>query len=79
MIKTICIQQLQLILLFFTEVVPQLSSPQTSKFKCLPNGCCDEHQWCRFWASIGECTANPDWMTGNCQLACNTCNAGIKG
>uniref|UniRef100_A0A1I8EJM7 ShKT domain-containing protein n=1 Tax=Wuchereria bancrofti TaxID=6293 RepID=A0A1I8EJM7_WUCBA len=59
-------------------VVPQLSSPQTSKFKCLPNGCCDEHQWCRFWASIGECTANPDWMTGNCQLACNTCNAGIK-
>uniref|UniRef100_A0A158Q7N5 peroxidase n=1 Tax=Elaeophora elaphi TaxID=1147741 RepID=A0A158Q7N5_9BILA len=52
--------------------MPQLSSPQTSKFKCLPNGCCDEHQWCRFWASIGECTANPDWMTGNCQLACNT-------
>uniref|UniRef100_A0AAF5Q2S6 peroxidase n=2 Tax=Wuchereria bancrofti TaxID=6293 RepID=A0AAF5Q2S6_WUCBA len=78
MIKAICIQQLQLILLFLTEVVPQLSSPQTSKFKCLPNGCCDEHQWCRFWASIGECTANPDWMTGNCQLACNTCNAGIK-
>ncbi|ETN74235.1 hypothetical protein NECAME_04100 [Necator americanus] len=39
-----------------TRVFSQtLSPPITSKFKCLTNGCCDEHEWCRFWASIGEC------------------------
>ncbi|VDN05523.1 unnamed protein product [Thelazia callipaeda] len=62
-----------------TEVIAQLSPPRTSKFRCLRNGCCDEHEWCRFWASIGECTANPDWMSINCQLACNTCGAIFQG
>ncbi|KAI6230506.1 CRE-MLT-7 protein [Aphelenchoides fujianensis] len=50
-----------------------LKPPQTTNFKCLANGCCDQHEWCRFWASIGECRVNADWMTPNCQLACNTC------
>lgn len=27
----------------------------------------------RFWASIGECRANVNWMHSNCQLACSTC------
>ncbi|CAI2336428.1 unnamed protein product [Caenorhabditis sp. 36 PRJEB53466] len=52
-----------------------LSPPITDRFKCLTNGCCDHHEWCRFWASIGECNANKDWMTENCQLACGTCTA----
>lgn len=63
------------LILFISKTLAQLSPPQTIKFKCLSNGCCDEHEWCRFWASIGECTANPDWMSVNCQLACNTCTA----
>ncbi|KAK6034206.1 shTK domain protein [Cooperia oncophora] len=53
-----------------------LSPPITSRFKCLTNGCCDQHEWCRFWASIGECQINEEWMSGNCQLACGTCMAG---
>uniref|UniRef100_A0A7E4VRZ8 peroxidase n=1 Tax=Panagrellus redivivus TaxID=6233 RepID=A0A7E4VRZ8_PANRE len=53
----------------------QLKPPVTSNFKCARNGCCDQHEWCRFWASIGECRGNSDWMTANCQLACNTCTA----
>ncbi|PIO73675.1 shTK domain protein [Teladorsagia circumcincta] len=53
-----------------------LSPPITSRFKCLTNGCCDQHEWCRFWASIGECQLNEEWMSGNCQLACGTCTAG---
>ncbi|VDN55511.1 unnamed protein product [Dracunculus medinensis] len=47
---------------YFIDIFAQLSQPITSKFKCLPNGCCDEHEWCRFWASIGECEANSEWM-----------------
>ncbi|UMM17181.1 hypothetical protein L5515_013861 [Caenorhabditis briggsae] len=48
-------------------------NPVTSRFHCLKNGCCDHHEWCRFWASVGECKTNADWMVDNCQLACNTC------
>ncbi|CAD5212434.1 unnamed protein product [Bursaphelenchus okinawaensis] len=51
----------------------QLRPPRTQSFKCLSNGCCDQHEWCRFWASIGECRTNAEWMASNCQLACNTC------
>ncbi|KHN73444.1 Peroxidase mlt-7 [Toxocara canis] len=64
-----------LLLALLSGVLALLSPPKTSKFKCLRNGCCDEHEWCRFWASIGECEANPTWMTSNCQLACNSCRA----
>ncbi len=28
---------------------------------------------CQYWASYGECEANPPWMTSNCQRSCNTC------
>ncbi|VDK65574.1 unnamed protein product, partial [Anisakis simplex] len=48
-------------------------NPITVRFKCRRNGCCDQHEWCRFWASVGECITNKDWMEDNCQLACNTC------
>uniref|UniRef100_A0A0K0FH87 peroxidase n=1 Tax=Strongyloides venezuelensis TaxID=75913 RepID=A0A0K0FH87_STRVS len=64
-----------LILLLLEKISAQLSPPVTENFKCLSNGCCDQHEWCRFWASIGECQSNGDWMTINCQLACNTCKA----
>ncbi|GMS83580.1 hypothetical protein PENTCL1PPCAC_5755, partial [Pristionchus entomophagus] len=47
--------------------------PITSRFKCRANGCCDHHEWCRFWASVGECKTNEEWMEDNCQLACGTC------
>ncbi|CAJ0606649.1 unnamed protein product [Cylicocyclus nassatus] len=63
-----------ILLLLLPGVFSQtLSPPITTKFKCLTNGCCDEHEWCRFWASIGECQANEEWMAANCQLACGTC------
>ncbi|KAJ1348040.1 Peroxidase mlt-7 [Parelaphostrongylus tenuis] len=67
---------ISLLLILLPEIYCQtLSSPITSKFKCLTNGCCDEHEWCRFWASIGECEANQEWMKTNCRLACGTCTA----
>ncbi|VDL71332.1 unnamed protein product [Nippostrongylus brasiliensis] len=45
-------------------------NPVTIRFQC-QRGCCDHHEWCRFWAS-----SNRDWMAGNCQLACGTCKRG---
>ncbi|KAL3120763.1 hypothetical protein niasHT_008055 [Heterodera trifolii] len=48
--------------------------PITRNFKCRLNGCCDQHEWCRFWASVGECRTNRGWMEANCQLACNSCH-----
>ncbi|KAK0393081.1 hypothetical protein QR680_000045 [Steinernema hermaphroditum] len=51
-------------------------NPITVRFKCRRNGCCDQHEWCRFWASVGECRTNFDWMSENCELACNTCRRG---
>lgn len=49
-------------------------NPIKERFKCRRNGCCDQHEWCRFWASVGECIANKDWMEKNCQLACASCS-----
>jgi glutathione peroxidase len=37
--------------------------------------CCysadDKHQSCKYWASIGECESNPNYMLANCPVACN--------
>ncbi|KAI6223159.1 Peroxidase mlt-7 [Aphelenchoides besseyi] len=49
-------------------------NPVTRNFFCRANGCCDQHEWCRFWASMGECRTNNNWMVRNCELACNSCN-----
>ncbi|PAV77567.1 hypothetical protein WR25_09840 isoform A [Diploscapter pachys] len=48
-------------------------NPITVRFHCRRNGCCDQHEWCRFWASVGECKTNAEWMIANCELACGTC------
>lgn len=50
-----------------------LPTSKMTQILCTSNGCCDRHEWCRFWSLIGECKKNPDWMTVNCQSACNTC------
>ncbi|EYC00657.1 hypothetical protein Y032_0114g459 [Ancylostoma ceylanicum] len=41
--------------------------------KCEGN-CCDRNETCAYWASIGECRNNADWMLPNCQLSCQSCN-----
>ncbi|KAI6183365.1 ShKT domain-containing protein [Aphelenchoides bicaudatus] len=58
----------------FVAVDASDENPVTRNFFCRANGCCDMHEWCRFWASAGECRINRHWMSLNCQLACNTCN-----
>uniref|UniRef100_A0A913I157 peroxidase n=1 Tax=Strongyloides stercoralis TaxID=6248 RepID=A0A913I157_STRER len=60
-------------ILLFNIIETKDDSPITKNFKCRRNGCCDQHEWCRFWASAGECLVNKKWMEENCQLACNAC------
>ncbi|KAI6230514.1 Peroxidase mlt-7 [Aphelenchoides fujianensis] len=59
---------------FFLVAEASDDNPITRGFFCRANGCCDQHEWCRFWASMGECRTNSHWMANNCQLACNSCN-----
>ena len=35
--------------------------------------CRNMHEDCTFWAAIGECESNQDWMQTNCAPACQTC------
>ncbi|KAK6737336.1 hypothetical protein RB195_019811 [Necator americanus] len=66
------------LLLFFLYTQPAETAddnPITSRFLCR-GSCCDHHEWCRFWASVGECKSNREWMSDNCQLACGTCRRG---
>lgn len=55
-----------------SEVYGDLKKPIRKHFKCR-NDCCDQHQWCRFWASARECATNRVWMIEHCQLSCKVC------
>ncbi|EYC33084.1 hypothetical protein Y032_0002g591 [Ancylostoma ceylanicum] len=71
------IYSLPLLLLFFSTESTEAAddNPITTRFHCR-GSCCDHHEWCRFWASVGECKSNREWMSDNCQLACGTCRRG---
>ncbi|OUC41889.1 putative shTK domain protein, partial [Trichinella nativa] len=50
------------------------ADPITKNFRCISANCCDQHEWCGFWAGIGECETNEKWMIGNCQISCKKCD-----
>jgi len=35
--------------------------------------CKDTEKECEYWAGLGECDANPNYMRVNCALSCNSC------
>jgi len=35
--------------------------------------CVNKDSMCSYWASIGECEDNTNWMSGNCGPACRKC------
>lgn len=35
--------------------------------------CVNKDALCSYWASVGECAANPSFMNGDCAPACQTC------
>uniref|UniRef100_A0A7I4Y6P2 peroxidase n=2 Tax=Haemonchus contortus TaxID=6289 RepID=A0A7I4Y6P2_HAECO len=66
---------LLLLVLSSQPSVADEDNPVTIRFHC-QRGCCDHHEWCRFWASVGECRSNREWMADNCQLVCGSCRPG---
>lgn len=44
------------------------------KFKRVRHKCRNMHEDCTFWAALGECNENPNYMRTNCAPACKTCD-----
>ncbi len=38
--------------------------------------CIDENENCPWWADIGECHNNPNYMLANCRYSCKQCDDG---
>merc|ERR1719356_1278416 len=36
--------------------------------------CTDDNENCEYWASVGECEANPAYMLENCRKSCGVCS-----
>lgn len=43
------------------------------KFIKMKDDCQNRHELCAFWASIGECDVNPNYMTITCAPSCFSC------
>lgn len=44
------------------------------EFSRVRHKCRNQHEDCTYWASLGECEANPKYMHLNCAPACETCD-----
>mmetsp|Transcript_27346 Transcript_27346/g.45595 ORF Transcript_27346/g.45595 Transcript_27346/m.45595 type:complete len:109 (-) Transcript_27346:318-644(-) len=40
--------------------------------------CQDTNEQCTTWASNGECTKNPSFMSDGCRRSCNLCSKGSR-
>ncbi|KRZ75308.1 putative tyrosinase-like protein tyr-3 [Trichinella papuae] len=59
------------------DVNKELLSPSTRNIKhslVSNKNCKNQHELCQFWASINECTNNPDFMLINCAASCKSCS-----
>lgn len=45
-----------------------------SSYRNVYKDCVNKNRLCAFWAYIGECPKNPDYMVSNCILACKKCS-----
>jgi len=50
-----------------------VAKPEKHSFD-VQNSCLNKHNLCAYWAAIGECTANPNYMKLECGPSCRTCH-----
>uniref|UniRef100_A0A1I8BNY5 ShKT domain-containing protein n=1 Tax=Meloidogyne hapla TaxID=6305 RepID=A0A1I8BNY5_MELHA len=66
---------LQILIIFI--IVPTSQEQQSFSFfvkRICPGGFpADTHNFCSFWAAIGECSKNPKYMQRQCIASCNVC------
>jgi len=55
------------------EVIEQKKREEELRGASGESSCKDNNNQCCAWASTGECTNNPNYMTIECQLSCNLC------
>ena len=53
-------------------LVPQMVPPRPGAPPNSPS-CTNNHEDCEYWASIGGCGDNPEYMLNNCMSSCDTC------
>jgi prolyl 4-hydroxylase len=46
---------------------------QNDHFDAVRRHCLNRNELCAYWATVGECTANPAYMQLNCAAACLSC------
>jgi len=44
------------------------------EYDSVRNDCINRHELCAFWVVLGECKANPSYMTLQCAPSCQTCH-----
>ena len=45
----------------------------------VPDPCNDQSKECSFWAEIGECDVNPNYMLSSCAKSCKQCPSYVNG
>ncbi len=59
-----------------TSAITGSPAPSTTAFSFLHGPCENSHPndvECEQWATVGQCSDNPEWMLINCEKACNSC------
>ena len=52
--------------------------PFNADKKFLSDECEDKNQFCSYWAAVGECSKNSNYMLPNCAKSCEQCGSGKK-
>ena len=62
-----------------TENYMEELATTVDRFIYLRKECRNEEDLCSFWATLGECESNPDYMTDHCAPACQQCTKPTEG
>jgi hypothetical protein len=56
-----------------SDVQLEEDSEEEDDYKLEDYACEDQHKSCPHWSELGECSANPNYMTVYCRRSCELC------